>query len=57
MNILQILFVAVFFHSSQDQWSKSASRAKWKDVSNTVEELGTMVKDQKGTRIKAAKKE
>ena len=33
-------------------WKKPASRAKWQEVSNTVEELGTLAKETKGLWIK-----
>ena len=42
-------------HSSQDQWKKPASRSKWEDVSNTVEQLETMAKDKKSTWINCCK--
>ena len=37
--------------SSQDKWRKPAHRVKWKEAFHTVEELGMLVKDKKGTWI------
>ena len=41
--------------SSQDQWKKPASRGKWTEFFNVVEELGTLLKDKKGTWVKRSK--
>ena len=41
--------------SSQDKWKKPAPRANWKAVSRTVEELGVMAKDKKGTWVKSCR--
>ena len=38
--------------SSQEKWKKPALPAKWKEVSHTVEELGMLAKDQRGTWVK-----
>ena len=38
--------------SSQDKRESSKPRAKWKEISHTVEELGTLVKEKKSTWIK-----
>ena len=35
--------------SSQDKWKSSKPRAKWKDISHNVEELGVLVKEKKST--------
>ena len=37
--------------SSQDQWKRPASHGKWKEFFNVVEELGTLLKDKKGTWV------
>ena len=37
--------------SSQDHWKRPASHGKWKEFFNVVEELGTLLKDKKGTWV------
>ena len=34
---------------------EAGTRAKWKEVSRTVEELGMLAKDKKGTWVKSCK--
>ena len=41
--------------SSQDKWKSSKSRAKWKDISHTEEELGVLVKEKKSNLINSCK--
>ena len=41
--------------SSQDKRKNSKPRAKWKEISRTLEELGTLVKDKTSTWIKSCK--
>ena len=41
--------------SSQDQWKQPRSRGKWKEVSNVVGELGSVLQDKTSTWQKSCK--
>ena len=42
--------------SSQDKWKRSKPRAKWKEISHNVEELGVLLKEKKTHGSKVARK-